>query len=208
MALPKIILLIGFSISALTSITLFFRTILEKDEYDPAEPKGKTAPAIIYSLTAAMSPFKKETAHKHWPTYIAGTLYHGGIFLGFAWLAVHFFKINLPAVFYNLSKIIFTVTGLGGIGILLKRIINAKMRYFSNPDDYFSNILVSGFQIVSLITLFHPQNNSVLFIYAALLFLYVPLGKLRHAIFFILTRIYLGLYYGKRGVWPPGRQES
>jgi hypothetical protein len=41
-----------------------------------------------------------------------------------------------------------------------------------------------------------------LFIYAAFLFLYIPFGKLKHTVYFFSSRIYLGKFFGKRGVWP------
>jgi hypothetical protein len=41
------------------------------------------------------------------------------------------------------------------------------------------------------------------FIAISLLFLYFPLGKLKHAIYFFAARYQLGFFYGWRGVWPP-----
>jgi len=47
--------------------------------------------------------------------------------------------------------------------------------------------------------------NTLFFVVAVVMFLYVPLGKIRHCFFFFYARILLGLFYGKRGVWPaPG----
>jgi len=46
-----------------------------------------------------------------------------------------------------------------------------------------------------------------LMLYASAVLFYVPLGKLRHAIYFPLARVYLGLFFGKRGVWGSRKSE-
>jgi hypothetical protein len=45
-------------------------------------------------------------------------------------------------------------------------------------------------------------------IYASALLLYIPLGKLRHAIYFPLARVELGAHFGKRGVWGSGKSDK
>lgn len=174
---------------------------------DPSEAKGSTIKGIVYSFSAGMSPLKKETANKHWPTYIAGICYHFGIFLGFFWLFVHLLNIHLVSLIYTFSRIIFIISVICGAGILLKRIINKKLRYLSNPDDFISNTLVTGFLTVSVLNLDATSLKPLLLYYSALLFLYIPVGKLKHAAYFVLARIYLGLFYGKRGVWPLAKEK-
>ena len=89
-----------------------------------------------------------------------------------------------------------------GLALLVKRVVTPAMRYFSNPDDYFSNIIATGFVALTAAALRYETAAPALFVYAGVLFLYIPVGKLRHAIYFALARIYLGLFYGRRGVWP------
>jgi hypothetical protein len=38
---------------------------------------------------------------------------------------------------------------------------------------------------------------------AIVLLLYVPLGKIRHCLFFFATRYHTGIYFGRRGTLPP-----
>ncbi len=38
-----------------------------------------------------------------------------------------------------------------GIGIFVKRVVIGKMRSLSNPDDYLSNLLVTLFQLSTLL---------------------------------------------------------
>jgi hypothetical protein len=35
------------------------------------------------------------------------------------------------------------------------------------------------------------------------LFLYVPLGKIRHCFFFFAARCHMGAHFGRRGTFPP-----
>jgi hypothetical protein len=113
-----------------------------------------------------------------------------------------FFHLRLPAAAASVSAILLSISSLCGLALLVKRIVTPAMRYFSNPDDYFSNIITSGFIALTAATLTNGSAQPALFIYAGLLLLYIPVGKLRHAIYFPLARVYLGLFYGRRGVWP------
>jgi len=180
-----------------------FRLIRLGKPADFAPAAGKTMPAIVYSFTGAMSPSKKESAFLHLPTYAAGILYHLGTFLSV--ILFFFFLIQCPVdgVFSILLSLFLLITGLCGIGILLKRMIKKVLRTLSNPDDYISNLLVTLFQLTSSLVLLLPEARPGYFILASLLLLYFPVGKLRHAIYFFAARYHLGLFYGRRGVWPP-----
>jgi len=167
-----------------------------------AASRGNAARAVLYSLTKAMLPWKKETAHRHPASYVLGVGYHAGVFLSFAWLILIFLGVSLPPLVDSISVALLGLAGLCGLALLIKRITTAKMRYFSNPDDYFSNILVTGFLALNAVSILYSPMIPVFFVYSGILFLYIPLGKLRHAIYFVTTRIYLGLFYGRRGVWP------
>jgi hypothetical protein len=46
------------------------------------------------------------------------------------------------------------------------------------------------------------------FICAGLLFLYLPLGKLKHSLYFFAARYHLGFFYGWRGIWPVKNHEQ
>ncbi len=196
----------AFVFFGLTGLFTLIRLLVPRAAHDPAEPKGKAAPAMIYALTLAMSPLKKETGNKHWATYAAGVFFHFGIFLAFKHVVFLFFDIPLPNIIKAALAAVFIAAGLCGAGILIKRMVLPKMRALSNPDDYFSNLLVTGFLILSFIAVFYNGLITVLYGYTAFLFLYMPFGKLKHAVYFVPARLYLGLFYGKRGVWPPPKE--
>ncbi|MGM0667154.1 MAG: hypothetical protein ACQETA_07535 [Bacteroidota bacterium] len=166
---------------------------------------GNTTRAIKYSFTGAMSPGKKESAFLHLPTYTAGLVYHTGTFL-----AIILFFFNLAAfeagtvATYILSAVLLA-GALSGTGILIKRIAVSKLRSLSCADDYISNILVTAFQYISILQLTGSVPGAVYFMTAGLLLLYVPLGKLRHLVYFFAARYQLGFFYGWRNAWPPSK---
>jgi len=160
-------------------------------------------PSVIYSITGAMSPVKKETAYLHLPTYTAGLVYHLGTFLAIAVFILLLTGMALQAgAAYFLAGVL-VISGLCGTGILVKRMAQKKLRELSNPDDYISNLLVTGFHFISAATVMQLATPRIYFIVASLLLLYMPLGKLRHTVYFFAARYHLGYFFGWRGVWPP-----
>lgn len=180
----------------------FVRAIFSGRNTDFSKAIGKPTPAVIYSLTGAMSPAKKETAYLHLPTYTAGIFFHLGIFLSFIILGLNFFNVELNEWGSMIGILMFMISGFCGIMIFAKRIINGRLRRLSYPDDYFSNMLVTGFQLICLVSLIHSEWQAYLFIYGSILFLYIPFGKLKHIVYFFAARVHLGIFFGKRGVWP------
>jgi hypothetical protein len=168
---------------------------------DYSEPIGKTGLGIFYSFTGGMNPVKKESAFLHLPTYSAGIIYHFGTFLAISLLAVFLFEANLNSLLKLVFSLFLGISGICGIAIFFKRIIKKDLSLISNPDDYISNLLVTGFQVLTIVQL--NFYTPVYFILTSILLLYLPLGKLRHTIYFFSARYHLGFFYGRRGVWPP-----
>jgi hypothetical protein len=194
-------LLASFGVFLFAGSFLILQILASRGTKDPSEIRGSTTRAVLYSLTGAMSPLKKESARRHIPTYAMGLVFHAGVFLSFFWLAIHFFDITVPQAVVAGSRLFLIVSSSVGLILFAKRIVKPKLRSFSNLDDYASNLMVVGFEAVTALTLFDADALPVSFIYASVLFLYIPLGKLRHAVYFIPARVYLGLFYGRRGVW-------
>jgi len=194
-------LLSAFLICCLSCLFQLLQMIFSNKSPDYASARGKLAGGILYSFSGAMSPWKKESAYLHLPTYAAGIIFHLGTLLSFVWLLLHFFSIRTNAPITFGSTIFLFISGLSGLLIFMKRILNRTMRTISVPDDYFSNLLVTGFQIFSAVALVRASLLPGLFAWATVLLLYLPLGKLRHFVYFFTSRIQLGIFYGKRGVW-------
>ena len=170
---------------------------------DYSQKKGNIGAATRYSFTGAMNPVKKESAYLHFPTYTAGLLYHIGTFLSIFIFILLLFKVEPQGWLSWLFIGTLTISGLSGLGILIKRMTNKELRALSNPDDYISNLLVTTFQLISAIVLNWVTFFPVYFITVSVLLLYLPIGKLKHTIYFFAARYHLGFFYGWRGVWPP-----
>jgi nitrate reductase gamma subunit len=154
-----------------------------------------------------MSPTRKETAYLHLPTYISGLIYHLGTFISLFFVFLFLFGYYPSKIWSILLSAFLALSFLAGLFILVKRTIKRSLRLLSNPDDYISNILVTLLHGFVVITLLWHSFAPVLFVCASLLMLYIPLGKLKHIVYFFTSRIYLARFYGKRGVWPLENQE-
>lgn len=183
---------------------------------DLSKPSGKVSDGVCYSCTTAMLPQNKESAYLHLPTYTAGIFFHIGNFLALAtsiWLFIAFIlkvwpsdDVNDIVKFVHISiSIIFVVSSICGISILSKRIIKKELREISSFDDYFSNIICTLMQIFTVIFLFVPSFAPFYFLMVSLVYLWMPVGKIRHLLFFFMARYHLGFFYGRRGVWPPAK---
>ena len=195
--------LIALSVCFVNCIYHFYRIISLGNPPEYARKAGNIGKAVRYSFTGAMSPKVKESAYLHMPTYIAGIIYHIGTFLSIFLFFLFLFNIILGGWVIWIAAFILGVSSLCGIGVLIKRISRQELRSLSNPDDYISNILVNAFQLVTALALFYPALWPTYFVISALLLLYFPMGKLKHALYFFAARYHLGLFYGWRGVWPP-----
>jgi hypothetical protein len=179
------------------------RLIRKGKPNDLSRRRGSIGPAVRYAFTGAMSPIKKESAYLHLPTYTAGLMFHAGTFLSLILFPFLLFGLKPDPILGKIMAVILVATGISGLGILIKRIWLPKMRQLSNPDDYISNLLVSVVHLVTASMLLNGSFDAIYFLIASVLFLYLPVGKLRHTVYFFAARYHLGFFYGWRGTWPP-----
>ncbi|MBI5402243.1 MAG: hypothetical protein HY959_02485 [Ignavibacteriae bacterium] len=197
--------LVSFTAFLICLISLsyhFFRLVKLGSPKDYSSKIGNLYSAIPYSFIGAMNPLKKESAYLHYPTYAAGILYHSGTFISFILYFLFLFSFSFSDFLQYILICGLAVSIASGIGIFIKRVSLKKLRYLSCPDDYISNLLVTAFQIFTLLATISESNATYYNIGAALLFLYLPLGKLKHSLYFFAARFHLGYYYGWRGIWP------
>jgi hypothetical protein len=171
------------------------------EEY--SQKKGNTSQSVRYAFSGAMSPFKKESAYLHLPTYTAGIIYHLGTFVSFGLLFFILPGIIPTGVAGMIFRGFLSVSSLCGILILIKRAVKHDLRSLSNPDDYISNFLVNTFQILTFLVILDIRFLPLYFTGTGLLLLYVPVGKLKHTVYFFAARYHLGIFYGWRNIWPP-----
>jgi hypothetical protein len=193
----------SLTICLYSSSVHFFRLVRLGKPRDYSNPAGNITSSMQYSFSGSMSPRKKESAYLHLPTYISGIIYHLGTFLSFALFFLIWADISFPDPLILLIVPFLLVSSTCGTGMLIKRIIKKGLRDLSSPDDYISNLLVTIFQILTGMVLLWEIFDPVYFLFTGILFLYFPVGKLKHAFYFFAARYHLGFFYGWRGVWPP-----
>ncbi|MFZ2055107.1 MAG: hypothetical protein WAU81_13045 [Candidatus Aminicenantales bacterium] len=170
-----------------------------------SEAEGSRLSGMAYALGRGMMPWEKESAARHLPTYVAGMIYHAGIFAAILSVLLLAAGIRPPEAAVAVLRILLAAGFLSGTGLLLKRVAYPKMRSISCPDDYASNLLVDGFVFFGLLSSWRDAASPLFFSAAILAFLYMPLGKIRHCFFFFYSRILFGSYFGRRGVLPRRR---
>jgi hypothetical protein len=170
-----------------------------------SDARGSRLSGIAYALGRGMTPWEKESAARHLPTYVAGMIYHGGIFAAILSVLLRAAGVHLPGAASAALQILLAAGFLAGTALLLKRIIHPKMRSISCPDDFISNLLADGLVLLGLISSWRSGTEPVFFALAIFIFLYMPLGKIRHCFFFFYSRVLFGAYFGRRGVLPRRR---
>jgi len=197
----------SFLICVISLIILVLKTFSFGRKPIYAKSQGKEKKGIYYAFGKGMMPWEKESARRHILTYIGGALYHGGVFASFFCLffLVIFFEISMPIKF--LIRILIGLGFFSGAGILIKRIFHVPLREISCPDDFAANLIVNLFLALAFLNTFYPVLKSYFYSIGIILLLYIPLGKIRHCVFFFYARILFGLFYGRRGVLPRRKLE-
>jgi len=190
----------SFFISLLSLAILIWRTFSFGRRPVHAASAGEARRGVAYALGRGMMPWEKESAQKHLPTYVAGVFYHSGVFSGMLYLLSLVVPFGLATFLLQILRILMVVGILCGVGLLIKRLTLGYMRAISCADDYVSNALVNSFLVLVLLDSFLSGFRSILFLITIILFLSIPLGKIRHCFFFFYSRILFGQFYGRRGV--------
>ncbi|RPI27468.1 MAG: hypothetical protein EHM61_08415 [Acidobacteria bacterium] len=162
---------------------------------------------VQYAFGRGMLPQEKESAGKHRLTLAAGILYHSGIFAALSHLGYLLLGAPVPAVLSQPSQILFGISACCGLALLIKRALTPQLRAISCPDDYAANVVVDAFLLLSLLAARDRAWLDWLLIVSLIFFVYLPIGKIRHCLFFFYSRILFGLFFGRRRVLPhPGRE--
>ncbi len=192
----------------------FVRIVRLGKPKDFSVKSGNVAKGVAYANTVAMMPANKESAYMHLPTYTAGVLYHLGTFLSLLLFVLSLFNLNdyYPHWLNLLLSACLLVSGICGIILLIKRFTNKNLHSLANPDDYLSNLFTTLLHLVTVIYLLHGYSCCtvapyIYYITATVLFIYMPLGKLKHVVYYFAARYHLGFFYGWRNVWPPKEEE-
>ncbi len=163
---------------------------------------GNPVSGIKYGFTIAMTPGHKETVRNHPFEFTIGILMHVGVFMV---ILKSLALIISPQASLPGTLIINLLQGIAfacGIILLYRRISSPNLRAMSIPDDYISILLVLELLAISFLHQFNMVATGVFLINTAILYFYLPLGKLKHALFFFIARGEYSSRLGYRGTWP------
>jgi hypothetical protein len=201
-----LLLRLGVVLSAIfcliSLVVLVGRTIAFGRKPRYAKAQGSSTKGIVYAFGQGMLPWEKESASKHLPTFFAGILYHAGILAAVFFLTTTLLLITLPDIVIQIVRLVAFVGLASGIGLLVKRSALPYMRFISCLDDYVANIIVGMLIFSAIMATYYYVLQFVLMAVAIVLFLYIPIGKIRHCVFFFYSRILFGTFFGRRGTLP------
>lgn len=198
----KILVLASMLFSLLGLGFLLKRTFSLGKKNIYAKSSGSPRMGVWTAFTTGMMPWKKESAKNHLITYLTGVIYHVGIFFSFLVLLSKLAPISIPNPLIPFLRSALTAGLAGGLGLLFKRMFSPAMKFISNPDDYASNLIVTSFLAAALVVTHRESWLWIFYLVAMIMFFYIPLGKIRHCIFFFYTRILFGRFHGRRGIMP------
>jgi hypothetical protein len=184
---------------------IYFRYTETKRRLVPADNspiKGSIPHGIQYAFTTGMMPWAKESTRIHMLAYLRGIGFHVGIFAAIGAVLISPFWGSLPAL---LSQALFWLLLLGAIlgavgGIM--RLAEQNLRGLSLPDDHFAVWLTTLFIATAALALLNEALMVPMYILSAITFVYVPLGKIRHCLYFFFSRLLFGKFFGRRAVFP------
>ena len=172
-----------------------------------SKPAGLESRGIAYAFFRGMMPSEKESVQKHLPTFVGGIFYHAGIFASAAFVLTVVTHIQLSPVMILCLRMLMLAGLVSGVALLVKRMALPKMRIISTPDDVIANVVVDLFLAASIATTMSVDFTSELLGMTIILLAYLPIGKIRHCVFFFYTRTIFGRLFGRRGVLPHPAQE-
>lgn len=168
-----------------------------------AEKAGSPWAGVVYAFTGAMRPDRKESAARHPVVFGAGVVLHAAVAANLVGTAL----VAVTPPIAQLARPLWQGTALAGLAsgalLVVRRAAIRDLRAISVPDDFVASAAVAALLAASAAHHSGLVGAAVLESVAALFLLYVPLGKLRHALFFFLARYDLGRRLGRRGVYPP-----
>ena len=186
-------------------VLMVFRTFsFGRREYLSA-PRGYGGRGLVYAFGRGM--LDKESVSRHRPTMAGGALYHMAIFAGLAYVLWTALPLRVSPPLWAFRPLLL-VGAVVGLSLFVKRTAKPHLRRLSCPDDFFANLFVDTFLLLALLHTFFPALEPVFLGFSVLLFVYIPLGKIRHCFFFFYTRIVFGLHFGRRGALPGSGREA
>lgn len=196
-----VLVALGWAAGGLLVHLLFARLKTARPLHAP--PAGSPRRGILYAFGPALLPWAKESVRNHLPSYALGILLHLGVAAAALGLALSLLRTEpAPALRWGLGFPA-AAGALASLGLFAKRIFHKPLHALSTADDYLSNALVTLFLGLGAGRALDPSYEPWFLGAAALMLFHLPVGKLRHCLFFFLSRAGFGAFFGRRGVFPP-----
>jgi hypothetical protein len=198
----QILALLGFFIGAYGIYHRYLETQKRALPADRSPLKGVPSHGITYAFTTGMMPWAKESTRIHAIAYLRGIGFHIGIFAALGALIISPFWSLLPGILITLLAWILVLGALLGAAGGVMRLAEHNLRGLSVPDDHFAVWLVTLFMAVAALAVWNPSFLTLFYIISAVTLAYVPLGKIRHCLYFFFSRLFFGKFFGRRAVYP------
>lgn len=169
---------------------------------DKSPLKGNPSHGIAYAFTGGMMPWAKESTRIHMIAYLRGIGFHIGIFASIGALLISPFWSGLPSILTSLLMLVLGIGSLLGAAGGLMRLLEHNLRGLSIADDHFAVWLVTIWMAVSALAVWSEALLIPFYILSALTLAYIPLGKIRHCLYFFFSRTFFGKFFGRRAVLP------
>ncbi|HEX8992584.1 MAG TPA: hypothetical protein VF784_12975 [Anaerolineales bacterium] len=169
---------------------------------DKSPLKGNPSHGIAYAFTTGMMPWAKESTRLHMIAYLRGIGFHVGIFVAIGALLISPFWSYLPPVLVTLLVVVLALGSLLGAAGGVMRIAETNLRGISLPDDHFAVWLTTLFMAMTALGVVNEALRVPMYVVAGITLAYVPLGKIRHCLYFFFSRTFFGKFFGRRAVYP------
>jgi len=166
-------------------------------------PGGSASAGVFYAFGAGLLPSAKESVRTHRGSWAAGLGYHAGLFASLGLLAAFSSDLELPLPVARALGAVALIGAACGLGLFAKRAASGVLRSLSVPDDYLSNGLATLMAALAGLAALGLSPAAAALAAGVALLLYLPLGKIRHCLFFFPARYHFGVFFGRRGVFPP-----
>jgi hypothetical protein len=159
---------------------------------------GDSARGVLHAFTTGMLPTRKETVRHHPGKFAVGLLLHVGVLASL--VEVLRLVVGVEAAWP--WGVLALLALPAGIYLFVRRIVSPVLRAMSAPDDFVAILAVCTLLVFAALSAFGIVGSTVLLGYAIPFLVYLPLGKLRHVMFFFVARADLGRRLGYRGTVP------
>ncbi len=193
---------------ALVALIMQFMVYRGKGRKDFSVRAGSPMMGVLYNFTVAMTPRHKESIRNHPAKFIIGVVMHVGVFVAIVktlWLLI---LPDSAPIFPLLLGSLAVLSAACGLFLFVRRILSPTMHAMSSPDDYLSVLVTIGFIAAGALHEFGIITSVIFLIVSAVVFFYLPIGKLKHALFFFIARADFGARLGYRNTYPAARKSG